>query len=441
MDDEVSEGPTARPAAHPTTTHLLWSGVVGERLEQLVWALVDDMGATSMLWRAGTTSGVTASDGGRDIEATFTTPSAEGEPVVQRWWFEAKGRTSTVRRSLVTEAVHNAAAYDIDVFVMCTNSIFANSAHDWAREWNRSHDKPEVLLWDRENLSAMVRRAPVVAARVLPELLTDSDRLSLLLERYLAIGELPSFADLIYFWERSDQVTSHPDVVRVVEMFLCAEDEVELVRRPWTALLPTDQATALKVIAISLCVLPQRIFLSLPRPVDPARTVRVCAHLFVSVVERLPSEVVAEAAKDPSALLEGEPWGAAAAEAWREHVLKPVFGQVQDEMGSICGHDCARVSTERSAFPAEVGATEYFRRFQLSEGSEGGTFLAITDLRAPCAVGLDLPDNECIVERQVAVDERFVRELQRVLEFRRANPTGQYLKFSRHGERTADGSS
>lgn len=89
---------------------------MGAKLEELLWGLIDEMGATDMVWRAGSASGVNAADGGRDIEATFTEPQEDGSPASKRWWIEAKGRTGTISRQLVADSAQTALAYsEVDI--------------------------------------------------------------------------------------------------------------------------------------------------------------------------------------------------------------------------------------------------------------------------------------------------------------------------------------
>src|SRR3954466_14169614 len=100
---ETRPGP-ARPdetanLSAAVTTHVLWSRVTGEQLEELLYGLLEAMGAGELVWRAGSDRGVNASDGGRDLEAIFDRPGPDGELDRQRWWVECKGRSATVERT------------------------------------------------------------------------------------------------------------------------------------------------------------------------------------------------------------------------------------------------------------------------------------------------------------------------------------------------------
>ena len=108
--------------ASPTATRVLWRNVTGVQLEELLHGLLEAMGANRLTWRAGSATGVTASDGGRDLEAVFDKPGPDGELDRWRGWLECKGRSETVESPAVQHAVLDASARtDIDVLVVATN--------------------------------------------------------------------------------------------------------------------------------------------------------------------------------------------------------------------------------------------------------------------------------------------------------------------------------
>lgn len=121
-------------------TSVVWEEVTGARLEELLYGLLDAMGATELIWRAGANEGVTAADGGRDLEAIFKVPASDGSVEETRYWIEAKGRRDTVPRGIVIASINELAAHaEVDVFVFCTNSRFSNPTRDWVAKWQASH--------------------------------------------------------------------------------------------------------------------------------------------------------------------------------------------------------------------------------------------------------------------------------------------------------------
>lgn len=59
-------------------SNLPWDELTAETLEELIFWLMDAIGAKDLEWRKGG-KGITNSDGGRDIQATFHVPSPDGE--------------------------------------------------------------------------------------------------------------------------------------------------------------------------------------------------------------------------------------------------------------------------------------------------------------------------------------------------------------------------
>ena len=91
-EDEGEGVPKSRSAGHsasqpspaPVSTTVSWHGVVGARLEELLYGLLNEMGAQDLIWRAGSNKGVTSADSGRDIEAVFSQPSPDGSVELTR---------------------------------------------------------------------------------------------------------------------------------------------------------------------------------------------------------------------------------------------------------------------------------------------------------------------------------------------------------------------
>jgi len=427
----VAEDADLKPSPAPTSTTVLWDRVVGAQLEELLYGLLDVLGAKELAWRAGTVQGVTAADGGRDIEAVFDRPTPDGELERQRWWVESKGRQVTVDKRDVIAAVHEAAGRDgLDVFVFCTNSRFTNPTRDWVTEWQAAHPRPKIRLWDRDHLARMVRQHPTVAARVLPDALDDVQRLELLLDRFRSLGETPALPDLEYFWVHPDVVGALDQVedrVGAIAMFAYTEGDEGLVERPWATLIGTDPGevrTAVLEAAIGLPLLQIR---PLSRPLDGVRNTATSAYLVLAVMHQLEAAELFEMLHSPGDFVEGQfaatfakPSGAA---AWRQ-ITSAVVQRIQAELEDVCGADCRRVDAEPNVFPSHLVGKRYWRRFGLGEPPEDRR-LIIESYREPCVVGLDVNENRsCPLLAEPELTLERVTELQRITLFRRANPEG-----------------
>ncbi|MFE2999587.1 restriction endonuclease [Nocardia sp. NPDC059246] len=417
------------PSPDPVTTSVLWDSVVGTQLEELLYGLMEALGAHDLVWRSGSNVGVTASDGGRDLEATFDRATPDGELDRTRWWIEAKGRERTVAKADVMESVHNAAGRsDIDVLVFCTNSRFSNPTRDWVAQWQVNHARPKIRLWDRDKLASLVREHPTVAARVLPDALDDSIRLALLLGRFRRLGETPTELDLEYFWERQEIIYGNNKVHYIVAMFAYAEVGTGLVDRPWCSLIPKGPIQAIWTVHNAIFDLPAIAFAPLPRPLSSARVTEVAAYLILSAMPELSGEMLYDVLTDPGKVIDDDRLRQMGkGSVWFEGVTAPILGRVQAELGDICAADCVRVYADPKVLPIPLTGKEYWRQFGIGDPIKDPGLLVAEWFGRPCAVGFDLDEDiRCplFLELESSVD--MLRKLRQVVEFRRNHPDGQY---------------
>jgi len=112
-----------------------WDRIQGKDLEELLYWLLDEMGAKDLEWRIGGASGG-AADQGRDLEAFFYMSSPDGEMVRQKWWVQAKGRSKTVEAKAIKETITTASGIpNVDVILIVTNKQFSNPTRDWFKQW------------------------------------------------------------------------------------------------------------------------------------------------------------------------------------------------------------------------------------------------------------------------------------------------------------------
>jgi Restriction endonuclease len=350
-DDKPSPASTTLGMLEATVTRVPWTDVTGAQLEELLYGLLDAMGASSLTWRAGCTTGVTAADGGRDLEAVFDRPSPDGELDRRRWWVECKGRKETVERGAVQQAILDASARaDIDVLVVATNSHFSNPTRDWVSERTRSFARPVVKLWDRDNLNRLVRQYSTVVARVLPSVLSNGDRLQLLVTRFEELGEEPMLLDLEFFWERRAWLMEQQSdlFTRAVAMFLYAEGVALPRRRPWWRLLQESDAPVALIWAL---VQMPSLFGGEPlsRPLEIIRVLASAGRILIACLLLLSDRIGIEMTLNPWRCVIGGDEVAdneEKLEAWRQGALLPVLAFVQSDLVDACASDCTRASAK-----------------------------------------------------------------------------------------------
>ena len=178
-------------------TNISWESLKQAALEECLFWLLDSLGAKDIEWRKGG-SGIGAPDQGRDIEATFHSPTPDGDMEPQHWWIEAKGRGKTVEPSAVKDAVVNAdSRNDIDVIVIATNSHFSNPTRDWVRQRQQTYPRPRIRLWDRSALERMLLKHPSVVVRLFSNALSAQGRIEAIRSRFWNQCYLPSAEELV----------------------------------------------------------------------------------------------------------------------------------------------------------------------------------------------------------------------------------------------------
>jgi len=387
------------------------------------------MGASSLTCRAGSARAGTATDGGRDLEAIFDRPSPEGELDRQQWWIECKGRTETVERGAVQQAVLDASGrIDIDVLVVATNSRFSNPTRDWLADRARSSPRPAVKLWDRDKLDRLVRQYPTVAARVLPGVLPDIDRLRLLVARFYELGEEPTVLDREFFWERrmwlAEQETTL--LVHAIAMFLYAEGLPLPRHRPWWRLLRVDDIP--DAVITALIFLPSILGRELARPPELLRILAAAGRILIACLLLSPEDAASLTLNPWKIVQDGEAIADDEAELrdWHADVLQPVLAFIRSDLLEACSKDCARMTADNPHETDSLSAKGYWSLLCEGVVPEDGVII-IEDWDKRCTIDLDVSLGcPLLVSNHIGV-EQLVRQLQAVLEFRQANPDDRAL--------------
>ncbi|MFF7793685.1 restriction endonuclease [Streptomyces sp. NPDC007991] len=411
------------PHRSSAASHIPWKAISGEVLEELVFQLVDAMGAKEVSWRSGG-MGVTNSDGGRDIEATFYTLSPDDEPRRERWWMECKGRSATVPKSAVINATHNASAYasDVDRLVIVSNSSFSNPTVDWVDAWNSSPaNLPKVSLWGREKLEIQIRKYPVAAARVVPDSIESSKRVELLFAYFTESGIAPRVSDLRYFWEH---FSGAPEEIETPWLAMFAYSEIlhgDLADRPWGVLV--SNRSAAEVALHALVTLP--MICATTHGLDAAKATAASSYLLQCVVCNLPPAVSSLIINDPFRFVKGK--SVDSPEEWHEIATAPILSLLLRELGDACASDCSRIFCDLRALPEEPAGPQFWTRFGAEGQDNRDSVLIVEDYSVACAVGLPLgKERNCpLFVAPEEVTPELIEDLAHVIMARVERPSGR----------------
>ena len=402
-----------------------WASLRGRALEELLWELLSEMGAKDLDYRSGG-SGGGAADGGRDLEAVFYQPTPDGEVESQKWWLEAKGRTGTVEPEAVKLAVINAnERKGVDLLIVATNSQFSNPTKDWLEDWASEHPRPKIRLWERKDLLRLIRMHPVVAARVIPDILPDEERMRSLSDQFHEIGKPPSEKDLEYFWNIRDSIDQVDEIASLTYGELLYGD---LTLRPWGTLI--SNANSQQALVEAVLNLPSVLMRT--GTVSNEKLSAAGSYLLQSALRFIEPSIMASFLRNPFDYIEDPPEaGKRDPGPYVEAFVRPVWERCKNELLDACSQDCARISCDQ---PSTLNPSEadrhFWRRFNMDikDPHQDGV-LHIYDLERPCAVGLDLGNRTCPLEEEPSFSEQEIMELAAIVNYRRVRPDGRYLEI------------
>lgn len=413
------------------TTTVLWDTLIGARLEELLFGLLHEMGAHDIVWRAGSINGVNATDGGRDIEATFDRPTPEGELDRERWWVESKGRSRTVEQTAVQSAALGVRP-EVDILVIATNSRFPNGVRDWVESYQAAHPRPRIKLWDRDTLNRLVERYPLVIARIMPDALSKEDRISLLLERWESLGDVPAKLDREFFWEHQEAVLRHKNASLVLLMFAYAElIEGDLQKHQWLSIV--NQDIALSCVMASYVQAPIRFSDGDLSRRSSEHLMKTMALLWIAAVRFLDRQELSTLTTSPTYALSSPDPGVDT--VIREGGVAPLLENVKELLAPECTNDCARVTADFNNWGSFPQGEGFWQLFENCANLKDDSDLIIELRGVTCAVGFDLdtedlPTHQCPLIKEDETDlTRLALELQQVTIFRKSYPTGQSRKY------------
>lgn len=374
-------------------TELPWERLKGKDLEELLYWLLDSMGAKDLEWRIGGTGQGTA-DGGRDLELSFYVSSPDGDLIKQRWWVEAKGREATVEASEVKAAVNNAAGKsDVDVILIATNTAFSNPTRDWVKEWNSSRIRPRAKLWERTELENHCSKNPYAVVRLFAKALSPQGRLAVVSTKLWDYSIFSDADTLAFLWKHRSELEIDAGALVALVVSEIANGDVE--RRSWA--MSVDENDILWALSHGLVNFPYLSYRANDGGTKHAHVVRGLAYLIGVANQRMGTDVTANMIGKVWELVDGRSYP----DEIREMITRPVLQTLLSEVRDVCTSDCSRVITTRTVL-SESQVKTYMRRLTLVDDEHvepmSNEVLVIESFKSPCKIGLALDEtNKCPV--------------------------------------------
>lgn len=379
MSETIS--PWVIPAGIP------FDSLKGYDLEECIYWLMDSLGAKDLEWRVGGANGG-ASDGGRDLEATFFSPAPDGEMEAQRWWVECKGRSGTVEPEAVKSACLNASSQaDLAYLVIATNTTFSNPTRDWVKEWNTKHPQPKVKLWDRSTLERMLSKHPSAVFRLFSGALSTAGRLEVAREGFWNRFDYASPQTLKSFWAERDSLPI--GALERIALTISEFSHGRIGDRPWGVACTAEQAV--ETVGLAFANLPYLYARATKIGAEQRPLIRGLAYLLLSALKYVPAASIAELIDLQLTPEDGE----AMPDGFRTTLVGPIIDSLVGEMQEVCTADCPRFLLGRGKGPDfdNDPTSGYWARLNprgaiLDDSeSEGEPTLWIQKMSEPCKVG------------------------------------------------------
>jgi hypothetical protein len=388
--------------------NLDFSDVNPADFEKLVYHLIDEMGFSNICWRKGG-EGNSATDGGRDLEATFWSvlPSGSKE---EMYWFEVKHRTNQLEKQQVQSTILNAAGNnEKDNLVIVTNKTISNPTLDWVKDFQKTHKNPNIVIWQGHDLELLLRKNPRTLARFLPTSLAFGGRCKVIESKFSNLMLLPAGGELDELWNHRNEFYENSYLGLIASISEVSYGDIE--KHPWG--LEFDNSWIFAVVATGMLNVLGFIIKCGSLNREQHILIEGLSYLTQCLLIRCGAELTAQVLYEPERFAEKDySFPADICKMRYEPIFKTMF------------HDLAKCCSSKYCLKLSYGARsdepDYFLRF-LSKDSKHAVddrFLIMNSLDRECGIGI-VPKNEyCPLGKSDEVPGS-IEELQAQLEFAR----------------------
>lgn len=392
-------------------TQYSWNRISPADFENLIFFLLDDMGFKNLEWRKGG-EGISSTDGGRDLEATFTKIEPGDRVELEKWWIEVKYRSKNLSPRIVKESVLNSVGRDgVDVFTIVTSGTISNNTLDWIKDFQSNHSTPRIRIWQRHDIERILRKYPQITSRFFDIAMTLSERIEVVESQFWNHVMLPTLDEIDNAYKQySNLQWSGTNLLP----FMVAEASAGYPEfRKWG--LITTEELLLETFIIGLANIPQLIvrFKQYGRSNKPL--IDGLAYILEIALLRLNLDYLLNVISNPYNVMEGE---IDPPPEFLNFIWEPILSNMFLDLGLSCSIDCDKVSwgddEERHSF-------SFFSRF-FSHKSEilpkdDEPFVVIQISSLDCVIDL-VPDGEyCSLSTDIPENCSDKNELKKLLSF------------------------
>ncbi|MBU6954548.1 restriction endonuclease [Hahella sp. HN01] len=359
-----------------------FSNTTPEDFERLVFHLLDEMGFSNLSWRKGG-EGNSATDGGRDLEATFWTvkPIYSAE---EKYWFEVKYRKKQLAKSNVQKTVLNAAGHrSKDNLVIITNGTVSNPTLDWVKQFQESHKEICISIWQGHDLELLLRKNPRTLARFVPASLAFSGRCKVVVSKFSNLALLPAGGELDELWIHRDKVFN--DSYTTLIAILAEVSYGNINRRQWGLEISESDLFLVAIAGIvdlypilSVCKLHNR---------NQGFLVDGMSYIIQCLIIRLGVELASKALFNPEKLIDQ----AELPDNLKVSRLLPIY----DNVFHCIANSCSKKFCSKVRYIRHAEDDDYFVRFVSPPRKDEEEYNILYSSNGDCKIGLVGVDEFC----------------------------------------------
>lgn len=347
--------------------------------EKLIFYLLDEIGFSNIVWRKGG-EGNSATDGGRDLEATFWRIEPIGS-CEQNYWIEVKHRRGQLEKSQVQHTIVNAIGNKkINCLVIVTNATVSNPCIDWVNEFKAQHKEFSITIWQGHDLELLLRKNPRTLATFLPEVLNFSGRCKVIVSQLENLFWLPSAEELKMLWDNREQIKE--DSFLLLAAIFSSVSHDKLVEFPWGVWLDEDELNSLTALAM----LNFFAFILKIRALNRSEQalLKSLSYMLQCVSFRSSEVIAAKILFNVEELYEDS---IAIPLEIRDMRAKQILESLMDDLASNCSERCSKLMLLKDN--RDGANANYFSRFNPNikkEPEEGKVYISTIDKE--CSLGL-----------------------------------------------------
>lgn len=387
-----------------------------DEFEKLAFYLLDDMGFKSLEWRKGG-EGVSATDGGRDLSGKYAKVEPDDSIIIENWWVEVKHRSNTLKKTTVQSIIINSTARkDVDVIAIFTNNVISNSTLDWIKEFQNTHSKPRVVVWQKHDIERILRKYPKTASLFFLCSLTIPEQRESIKQRFWNNINYPTISEVELFWKNLPSLKWDGSELLP---FIVADNAMDgVTKRKWGFAI--EEELLREVLLVGLINVPFLVMRSEQQGQSQRPFMRGLEYLLQVALIRLDLDQVVELLLN---MFDYAEFSSPPPIDLYKFVLHPLIGNIYSDLLRNCSKDCERYGIITSEHNKLGDA--YFQKFAKNtekDSNDTDPFVLISlntyecklnlvPVEVHCPLGEDIPENT--TEKSVLT--KFLGVIQSVL--------------------------